>query len=130
MEQQGGIPVYNPTREDELANILANMGEYGQPLSPSNLQVEEETQEKDALKEVHTEEAEVEISSVHDEKVTENIEQEQPVPSQKAPEESPEEIREEEELAQERTEPSKVLTLEQPPQEENPEISHSPTHNK
>lgn len=51
----GGSPAENPIGEDELANILANMGEYGQPLTPSNLQTREETQEKDAPKEVHSE---------------------------------------------------------------------------
>lgn len=93
-----------------MANILAKMGEYGQLLSPSNLQTREETQEKDAPKEVHAEEAEIELLPVHDEKKTKDIRQEQPVPSQTAPEENLEEIRAEEELAQETAEPRKVLT--------------------
>jgi len=76
------------------------MGEYGQPLSPSNLHAIEKPQEKDAPGESHGEEAKVENLSVHNEKISENVEQEQLVPNQKAPEESPKEIRAEEELAQ------------------------------
>ena len=32
-EQCEEIPLQNPLQEDELANILANMGEYAQPIS-------------------------------------------------------------------------------------------------
>ena len=59
-----------------MASILANMGKYGQPLSPSNLHAVEKTQEKDAPEELHAKEAEVENLSVHNEKISENAEQE------------------------------------------------------
>ena len=85
MEQQEGNPLQDPLGEDELAKVLANMGEYGQPLSPSDLHAGEKPQEKDAPEESHAKEAEVENLSIHDEKMSENTEQEQPVPNQKAP---------------------------------------------
>lgn len=34
-------PLQNPLREDELAQIMANMGEYAQPLSPLNHHTDE-----------------------------------------------------------------------------------------
>ena len=47
-EQCDGSPLKNPLQEDELAQILANMGEYCQPLSPLNLHTEEGSQEHSA----------------------------------------------------------------------------------
>ena len=42
MEQQEDSPLQDPLGEVELAKVLANMGEYGQSSSPSDLHVEEE----------------------------------------------------------------------------------------
>lgn len=118
--------------KDELAKVLANMGEYGQPSSLSNLHAEEKPQEKNAPEESHAKEVEEENLPVHDEKITRDAEQEQSVTNQRTPEEIPEEIRAEKEVTQEITKPIRVLALEQPeenseetPQEENKEISHS-----
>ena len=36
-EERSESPLQNPLQESELAQILANMGEYGQPSSPSDL---------------------------------------------------------------------------------------------
>jgi len=62
-------PPHNPLKEDKLAQILANMGEYIQPQSLLNLNIEaEKSQEhsshsKDTSKEMHEEgEAKVEAS--------------------------------------------------------------------
>lgn len=82
----------NPLQEDELAQILANMGEYTQPISPLNLHTDEELQEhsvhdKSASEELCDEEEEEENQSGHDgrvseEKNDEDEEEEQFVPSQ------------------------------------------------
>jgi len=40
-EQRSEIPLQNPLQEDELAQILANMGKYVQPHSPLNPHTEE-----------------------------------------------------------------------------------------
>lgn len=44
-ENRKESPFQNPLQEDELAQILANMGEHAQPLSPLGLQIEEEVKE-------------------------------------------------------------------------------------
>ena len=69
--------------------------------------------------------------------MSENVEEEQSVPNWKAPEEIPDKLREEKEIAQEITEPIRVLAPDQPeqnneetPQEENQEASRSPDHSK
>jgi len=107
IEQCEGSPLQNPLRKDELAKILANMGEYAQRLSPPDLHVEEEpkehfAQDKNAPEELHDEEVEKESQPVHDESMTgekSGIEEEQLVPSQT----TPEEILEEEEAEKEVT---------------------------
>ena len=96
-KQCEGSPLQNPLQEDELAQILANMGKYAQPLSPLGLHIEEEPKEhsaheKNAPKELLDEEEKEENHSVHDESMTreksdEDTEEEQSVPSQMAPEE-------------------------------------------
>ena len=48
IEQCEENPLQNPLQEDELAQILANMGEYAQPLSPLGLHIEEESKEHSA----------------------------------------------------------------------------------
>ena len=80
-----------------MAQIMANMGEYAQPLIPLNLHIEEELKEhsahqKYASKELCDEEEEEENHSVHDESISreksdEDTEEEQFVPSQISPEE-------------------------------------------
>ena len=95
-EQREGNPLQDPLREDELAKVLANMGEYDQSSSPSNLHVEEEpkehsAQEGNAPEKSHAEELEEESQPVHDENMTGDAEQEQSVPSQTTPEETLEE---------------------------------------
>lgn len=47
-KQREDSPLQNPLQEDELAKILANMGEYTQPLSLPELHVEEEPKEHSA----------------------------------------------------------------------------------
>ena len=93
MEQQEGSPLQDPLGEDELAKVLANMGEYGQSSSPSDLHDEEEpkehfAQEGNAPEESHAEEVEEESQHVHDENMTGDAELEQSVPSQTTPEET------------------------------------------
>lgn len=51
--------------EGELAEALANMGEYGQPSSPTDLH--DKPQEENASKKPHAEEAEEGNLPVHDE---------------------------------------------------------------
>ena len=79
-------------QEDELAQILANIGEYAQPLSPLGLHIEEEpkehsAQDKNAPEKLHNEEEKEENHSIHDvsmtgEKSDEDIEEEQSTPGQ------------------------------------------------
>ena len=79
-------------QEDELAQILANMGNYAQPLSPLNFHTEEGPQEhsvhdKSASEEFCEEEEEEENHSTHDESIPreksdEDKEEEQSIPSQ------------------------------------------------
>ena len=88
MGQQVGSPPQDPVGEEELAAILANMGEYGQPSTPSYLH--DKPQEEDTSEKPHAEEAEEGNLPVHDEKETGDTEREQSVP--KAPEEIPEEV--------------------------------------
>ena len=57
-----------------MAKVLANMGEYGQPPSPSDFHAGEKPQEKYVPEESHAKEAEVENLPVHDEKMSENAE--------------------------------------------------------
>ena len=71
----------DPLGENELAKVLANMGEYGQPSSPSNLHAEEKPQEENAPEESHAKEAEEENLLVHDENMIEDAKQEQYIPS-------------------------------------------------
>lgn len=110
MEQQEGSPLKDPVGEDELAKILANMGKYGQPSSPSNLHVK--PQEENALEEPHAKETEEDNMLVHDKETIGDTKQEQSVPSQKTPEELLEEAGAEREVAQEMTEPVRVLAPE------------------
>lgn len=129
-------PLQNPFQEDELAKILANIGEYAQPLSPLGLQIEEEpkehsAQDKNAPEELHDEEENEENHYVHDvsmrgEENDEDIEGEQFSPSQTTPEELHEEEGVDKEVTQEITEPARVSTTEKleknsegAPQEEN-----------
>lgn len=127
-------------QEYELAQILANMGEYVQPHSPLNPHTEEELQEhsahgKSAFDELCDEEEEEEDHSAHDENVygeksEKDKEQEKPVPSQNTSEEFHNEEEVEEEATQETAEQTGVSTPEKPdqqnieevPQEENKEI--------
>lgn len=123
-EQREESPLKNPLQEDELAKILANMGKYGQPLSPLGLQIEEEpkehsAQDKNAPEELHDEEENEENHYVHEESMTaqendEDIEREQSTSSQTTPEELHEEEGVDKEVTQEITEPTRVSTLEQP----------------
>ena len=109
--------------EDELAEVLANMGENGQPSSPSDFHDEKKPQEENAPEEPHAKEAEEENLPVHDKETIRDIEQEQSVPNQKTPEEIPEEAGAEREVTQEITEPVRVPGPEQPEQnnEETPQ---------
>lgn len=73
--QREGSPPQNPLQEDKLAQILVNMGEYAQPLSPLGLHIEEEpkqqlAQEKTAPEELRDEEEKEEDQSVHDVSMT------------------------------------------------------------
>lgn len=77
-------PPQDPVGEDELAAVLANMGEYGQPSSPADLP--DEPPEKNTSKKSHAVEAGEEKLPVHDEEIGET-DREQFVP--KAPEEIP-----------------------------------------
>jgi len=118
MEQQEGSPVQAPLREDELAKVLANMGECGQSSSPSNLHAEEEPKEHsahegNAPEESHAKDVEEESQPVHDENMRGDAEQEQSVPSQMTREETTE-AGGEKEVTQEITEPTRVLSSEQP----------------
>ena len=114
----------NPLREDELAKILANMGEYGLPSSPLDLHAEEEpkehsAQDRNAPEDLHAKEVEEESQPVHDENVIgerSDAEQEQFVPSQTTPEAIPEEGEAEKEVTQEIIEPARVLAPEEPKQ--------------
>ena len=81
MEQQEVSPLQDPLGEDELAKVLVNMGEYGQPSSPSDLHAEEKTQEENAPKESHAKEAEEGNFPAHDKNMIGDVEQEQFVPS-------------------------------------------------
>lgn len=83
IEQLEGSPPRDPVGEDELAAILANMGEYGPPSSPVGLP--EGPPEEEAPGEVHAEKAGEESLHVYDE---ENVDtnREQSVP--KTPEET------------------------------------------
>ena len=125
----------DPVGEDELAEVLANMGEYGQPSSPSDLQ--DKPQEENAPEKPHAKEAEEENLPIHDKETIGDTEQEQSIPNQKTPEEIPEETGAEREVAQEITEPVRVLAPEQPeqnseetPQKENPGTSHRQGRNE
>ena len=69
IEQHEGSTLQNPLREDELAKMLANMGEYGQPSSPSDLHAKKKPQEENAPEESHAKEAEEENLPIHDEKM-------------------------------------------------------------
>ena len=83
IEQLEGSPPQDPVGEDELAAILANMGEYGQPSSPAGLAdgpPEEDTPEK-----LHAEKVGEESLPVHDEEIG-DTNREQSVP--KTPEET------------------------------------------
>ena len=135
MEQQEGSPSQDPVGEDELAEVLANMGEYGQPSNP--LDLHDKPQEENAPEKPHAKEAEEENMPIHDKETIRDTEQEQSVPNQKTPEEFLEEAGEEKEVAQELTEPVRVPTPEQPkqnneekPQKEDPGTSHGPGHSE
>jgi len=54
MEQQEGSPLKDPVAEDELAEVLANIGEYDQPSSPSDLH--DKPQEENAPEEPYAKE--------------------------------------------------------------------------
>ena len=95
-----------------MAKVLANMGEYGQSSSPTDLHAEEKPQEENAPEKSHAKEAEEENLPVYDEKMIADAEQEQSVPSKKTPEESPEETRVEKEVTQEIKKPVRVLSPE------------------
>ena len=74
-EQCKEIPLQNPLQEDELAQILANMGKYAQPLSPLGLHTEEEPEEQSAQnkntpEELSDEEEKEENHSIHDVSMT------------------------------------------------------------
>lgn len=97
-----------------MAKVLANMGEYGQTSSPSDLHVEEKPQEENAPEESHEKEAEEENLLVHDKNMTGDAEQEQSIPSQKTLEEIPKETGAEKEVTQEITELVRVLAPEKP----------------
>lgn len=81
MEQQEGSPLKDPVAEDELAEVLANMGEYGQLSSPSDLR--DKLQEENAPEEPHEKETEEENLPVHDKEMIGDTEQEQSIPNQK-----------------------------------------------
>ena len=81
MEQQEDSPLQDRSREDELAQVLANMGEYGQSSSPSDLHAKEEPQDENAPEESHAKEEEEENLPVHDENMTGDAKQEQSTPS-------------------------------------------------
>lgn len=51
MGQQVGSPPQDPVGEEELAAILANIDEYGQPSTPPYLR--DKPQEEDALEKPH-----------------------------------------------------------------------------
>lgn len=119
-----------------MAQILANMGEYAQPLSLLGLHIEEEpkehsTQDKNVPEELRDEEEKEVNHSLHDEimkgeKSDEDTEEEQSVPSQIALEEFHGEEGVEKKVTQEITELARVFIPEQPehnnegiPQEEN-----------
>lgn len=73
-EQQNGSPLQNSMQEDELAQILANMGEYAQAHSPLDPHIEEGPQEhfvhnKSASKELCDEYKGEEDHSTHDESI-------------------------------------------------------------
>lgn len=103
------IPPKKPLQEDELAQMMANMGEYFQPYSPLNPHTKEEPQEhsthdKSASEEMCDEGEEEEDNFAHDksvsgEKSDEDEEEEQFVPSQN----TLEELHDEEELEEEAT---------------------------
>ena len=97
MEHQEGSPLQDPVGEDELAEILANMGEYGQPSSPSDLH--DKPQEENAPEKPHAKEVEEENLPVHDKETIGDTEQEQSIPNQKTPEEILEEAGAEKEVA-------------------------------
>ena len=71
-----------------MAAFLANMGEYGQPSTPSDLHVK--PQEENASEKPHAEEAEEGNLPIHDEEEIRDTGREQSVP--KAPEEIPDEV--------------------------------------
>lgn len=127
-------------QEDELAQILSNMGEYSQPLSLLDLHIEEEpkehsTHDKNPSEELCDEEEEEENHFVHDESISgeksdEDTEEEQSVPSQTTPEEFHGGEGVEKEVTKEITEQARIFTPKQPdqnnegaPQEENKGIS-------
>jgi len=95
IEQHKESPLQNPLQGDELAQILANMGKYPQPLNPLGLHIEKEpkensAQDKNAPGELCDEEEEEENHLVHDESMTgekSDTEEEQSVPNQTTPEE-------------------------------------------
>lgn len=119
-------PLQNPLQEDELAKILTNMGEYGQPPSSLGLKTQEESkehsaQDKSALEELCDKEENEENHYVHDESMKregndEDIEGEQFSPNQTTLEELHEEEGVEREVTQEVTKPTRVSTLEKPEQ--------------
>lgn len=86
MGQLEGIPPPDLVGADELATVLANMGEYGQPSSPAGLC--DEPPEEDTLEKSNAEKAGEENLPIHDEKIGETN-REQSVP--KTPEEIPDE---------------------------------------
>jgi len=88
----------NPLQEEKLAKILANMGKYGQPLSPLGLHIEEEpkghsSQDKNEPEELcdGEENEENNSASMTGEENDEDIEGEKSAPSQTTLEELHEE---------------------------------------
>ena len=110
IRQQEGSTPQGRVGEDELAAVLATMGEYGQPSSPEDLH--DKPQEENTSEKPHAVEAEEGNLPIHDEEEIRDTEWEQSIP--KAPEEIPEGVGAEKEVAQEETEPAKVPTPEQP----------------
>lgn len=81
--------------EDELAAVLANMGEYGQPSSPADLY--DKPQEENTFEKSHVVQVEEENLLVHDEEEIGDTDREQSVP--KTPEEISKDVEAEKEVA-------------------------------
>lgn len=131
-EQCSESPLQNPLQEDELAQSLANMGEYVQPHSSLNPHNEEgphqhSAHDKIASEEMCDEEEEEEDHSTHDksvsgEKSDEEEEEEKKFPTQNTPKELHDGEEVEEEAAQETTKQTKVSTPKKPDQQNNEEV--------